>query len=95
MLIFLKNERNPRCHFGFTPLFTAAQLGHLKICRRLVKDSTEPNPKRDSDGSTPLHIATFKGHISIVEMILKNITDKNPGKNDGVTPLQNAAFCFS
>ena len=26
MLIFLKNERNPRCNFGFTPLFTAAQL---------------------------------------------------------------------
>ena len=45
-------EKNPKDHYGVTPLHRAAKEGHLEICRLIIENVEEKNPKRDN-GWTP------------------------------------------
>ena len=44
---------------GTTPLFIAAQNGHVEIVRLLIKARTDT-------GVEPLHIAVEMGHVNVV-----------------------------
>jgi hypothetical protein len=53
-----------------TPLFIAAQNGHLKILVFLLSQGATPDSRR-TDGATPLWIAAQMGHDHIVWQLLK------------------------
>ena len=76
---------------GTSPLFLAAQNGHMSICKTIVERVKEPNLGDSTSGSTPLHIAACNGHIDICKLLIENLDDKNPGNKNGNTPFHFAA----
>ena len=50
---------------GATPLFIAAQNGHLDVVRHLVEVGADKDKARDT-GATPLFIAAEKSHLDVV-----------------------------
>lgn len=83
------NMQNAR---GSTPLFLAAEEGHLEAVKTLIKYGADPK-SRNSGGSTALHRASQNGHIECMEELLKGGADINAEKDTvdnatwGVTPL--------
>jgi hypothetical protein len=61
----LRNQ-NERC----TWLFSAAQAGHVKIVRVLLKDFGVSANEQDSSGETALQRASWQGHIDVVRCLL-------------------------
>ncbi|KAF7811376.1 ankyrin repeat-containing protein ITN1-like [Senna tora] len=84
------NEEN---ELGETPLFTAAEKGHLDVVKELLKHSNkETVSKKNRSGFDPLHIAASQGHHAIVQVLL----DYDPGLSKTIgpsnaTPLISAA----
>ena len=72
---------------GYTPLHSAAQNGHLEVCKVILENIPEKNPKT-KDGSTPLLFAARQGLYDVCKIILENVENKNPKNDFGMTPLK-------
>ena len=46
---------------GDTLLHWAAKKGHLSLCKLIIKNVQDKNPK-GKNGQTPLHVAALNGH---------------------------------
>jgi ankyrin repeat protein len=77
---------------GTTPLFMAAQKGHLEVVRALVTELGADVNQATQDGATPLLIAAGKGHLKVVRALVTELgADVNQAAQNGVTPLLIAA----
>ena len=74
-----------------TCLTTAAQNGHLDICRLLIDKGAQVEAK-DWDRRTPLHFAAMRGHVEIVRLLCDHGADVEARSNFGSGPLQCAAM---
>ena len=55
---------------GCTPLYIAAENGHLEIAKLLlVKGKANVNLARDM-GATPLFVAAYRGHVEVAKLLL-------------------------
>ena len=75
---------------GETPLFLAAERGHLEVTRLLL----EANADKDmcsATGATPLFIAAQTGQLEVVRLLLEANADKDKACENGATPLFLAA----
>ena len=54
---------------GATPLYIAAQNGHLDMTRLLLRKGADPEFKF-SNGMTPLCIAAYNGHEAVAQMLI-------------------------
>ena len=54
---------------GATPLFIAAQNGHLEIVQFLVESGANKDQGTTNDGATPVFIAAQNGHLEIVRVL--------------------------
>jgi ankyrin repeat protein len=77
--------------FGDTLLHAAAEKGHTKIVKELIKAGTDLNAT-NYGGYTPLYWAAEKGHTEIAKELIKAGTDLNATSNSGSTPLHAAAL---
>ena len=75
---------------GTTPLHEAARCGHTDICRLILVNVDDKNPKKEF-GITPLHEAAKQGHTDICRLIIASVQVKNPEGQHGNTPLHTAA----
>ncbi len=74
-----------------TPLYFAAQSGHLEISKMLLEAGADPSAL--SQWGTPLHIAARRGHVEIVRALLDQGSDSNAKGGDYLnTPMQDAAI---
>ena len=71
-----------------TPLHIAAQNGNVELCR-LIMDNVDDEDPKDEMGYTPLFLAARNGHIDVCRLIMKNAWNKNP-KLLGATPKKLA-----
>ena len=73
-----------------TPLYFAAQGGHLEIAELLLKYGADPNAK--SNLGSPLQVAARRGHLDVARALLQFAADPNAvgGEFDN-TPLHEAA----
>lgn len=77
---------------GATPLFGAADEGHVRVCEVLLRHGADPLPICERFG-TALHAAAFRGtfaHWNIMQMLLHAGTPVQILNNWGETPLQLA-----
>merc|ERR1711935_1062903 len=75
-----------------TPLYIAAQDGHVDAVRALLEQNADPNLARTDIGATPLYIAAINGHVDAVRALLEQNADPNIARTDnGATPLYMAA----
>jgi ankyrin repeat protein len=64
LIIGYLDDKNPKYGHGYTPLYEAAWLGHLKVCELLIKNTIDKNPFTDY-GESALHAAALNGHFEI------------------------------
>ena len=80
---------------GNIPLQMAASNGKTELCRLIMENVVDKNPRKSQDepffGTTPLHLAAHKGHFSVCELIVQNVDNKNPYDTLMRTPLYMAA----
>ncbi|CAD8208077.1 unnamed protein product [Paramecium pentaurelia] len=64
----LANKKNQK---GLTPLYVAAQLGHLEICKILIEKGANPQICVSINGieETPLEVAQRWRHLNIVHFL--------------------------
>ena len=79
---------------GITPLFNAARNGHLQVCKLIIGNVFDKNP-RINDRTTPLHVAAMNGHFEVCKLIMANVVDKNPINMVGMTPQAYAHQYFN
>ena len=73
---------------GFTPIYVAAQNGHLEVVKVLA--SIIENPNAPADGFTPIYIAAEMGHLEIVKLLASKSDDFYSLMPNGFTPIQIA-----
>ncbi|KAL3100860.1 hypothetical protein niasHT_029281 [Heterodera trifolii] len=78
-------------NMNVTPLWTAANLGNLELCRALIAHGANVELGTDSGESTLL-CACFKASFEIVTLFVENGANVNLADSDGMTPL--IATCY-
>ncbi|KAG2501676.1 hypothetical protein HYH03_000179 [Edaphochlamys debaryana] len=78
---------------GRTPLWVAAQRGHVELVRMLAAAAAAGQPAGggvnvpNTSGVTPLRVAAAQGHAGVVEALLAAGADVEAADKDGFTPL--------
>ena len=76
-----------------TPLYAAAQDGHIEIVQALLATPDIEVNKSCSDGASPLYIAAQNGHTEIVQALLAAPgIEVNKSRSTGASPLYIAAY---
>ena len=75
-----------------TPIHAAAECGHVKILKLLMKTSDNPNAA-DANGITPIHLAAEKGHMKVIKILMTATSNPNAPDKIGKTPIHEAAKC--
>ena len=83
-------EANPSDIYGITPIYLAAQNGHLEMVRLLMTSTTNPNGAIN-DGRTPIHRAAERGYLEIVRLLMTSTINPNVADDFGQTPIHRAA----
>jgi ankyrin repeat protein len=73
----------------FSPLFAAAQQGHVAVCRQLVESGADME-FRGQYQSTPLHYAAQKGKVGVVALLMQRGADTRAMDSDLRTPIMVA-----
>jgi ankyrin repeat protein len=77
---------------GLTPLYIAAENGHLAVVRLLVAEFGADVNQAANDGATPLCIAALNGHLAVIRLLVEELgADVNKAVHNGTTPLHIAA----
>ena len=88
----LKNKApvNQQIEDGASPLYLAAQNGHVHVCTLLLRNNAHINQKKKS-GASALFIAAQNGHVYVCTLLLENNANVNQEKKSGASPLYIAA----
>lgn len=57
--------------FHYTPLHAAAEFGHLRVVKTLVRNGATIDTWTMPDGAAPIHLAAARGHKKVVRYLLK------------------------
>ena len=71
-----------RCSDGATPLYVAAQFGHLEVVRYLVQQGADKDTT-DINGATPLLAASANGFLPIVRYLTEQGADVDKAIDTG------------
>lgn len=83
---------NNRNNSGGTPLYVAAQEGHVDVCQCLINAAADVDAQFSDprSGATPLSISAFKGFESVVRCLLRATAEVNKTTYAGVSALHAA-----
>ena len=79
-------------HAAATPLYTAAEQGHVEVVRALLEDGAITDVATEPRGFTPLYAAAANGYVAVVNTLVQGGADVNQEESrHGATPLYIAA----
>ena len=81
---------NQQMNDNTSPLWIAAQNGHVDVCTLLLENNAHVN-NQDNDGVSVLWIAAQNGHVDVCELLLQNNALVNQQNKNEVSPLYIAA----
>ena len=81
---------NRAANGGFTPLFFAAERGHVALARLLLDCGARINYQTNT-GNFPLCIAAHRGNVEMVQLLLDRDANINQTRPNGATALHVAA----
>eukprot|EP01100_Stratorugosa_tubuloviscum_P012289 TRINITY_DN5780_c1_g2_i3.p1 TRINITY_DN5780_c1_g2~~TRINITY_DN5780_c1_g2_i3.p1 ORF type:complete len:185 (-),score=46.55 TRINITY_DN5780_c1_g2_i3:81-635(-) len=85
-------NQNPTLTNEGLPLYSAAESGHIEVCRLLIKKGADLNNGIIKEFSfSPLYIAAKNGHIEVCRLLIEKGADINKGYYPHFTPLYFAA----
>ena len=72
-------DKNPRDREGWTPLHSAAQNGHVEVCRLILDGLAwdRRNPV-DRDGYSPLRLAAEQGRLEVLRLLQEESAVEEP-----------------
>ncbi|XP_066936826.1 serine/threonine-protein phosphatase 6 regulatory ankyrin repeat subunit C-like [Clytia hemisphaerica] len=73
-----------------TPLYFAAQYGHLGIVNLLLKKGANADLCCTKKNRIPLHVACFSGFVNVIKFLAKKTSDVNLPDSQGLTPFHLA-----
>eukprot|EP00038_Savillea_parva_P030329 m.77084 g.77084 ORF g.77084 m.77084 type:complete len:1322 (+) comp9113_c0_seq1:214-4179(+) len=80
---------------GSTPLYLAAQQGHIDVVNQLCqvdRQKVDINHRQRQSGPTPLIIAAKHGHVEVCDLLIKAGADINAETGVGVNVVHTAAI---
>ena len=89
-IIFSVSSSNVANKDGKTPMFRAAEEGHVQLMEVLLEAGAKTD-EPEFRGRTPLFAAARNDHLNAVRFLVENGAAKDQGDNDGETPLWVAA----
>jgi Ankyrin repeats (3 copies)/MYND finger len=72
-----------------SPLFAAAQNGHVAVCRQLLEAGADKEFRGELQ-STPLHFAAQRGHCGVVALLMQRGADTRALSSELRTPIMVA-----
>ena len=89
----LQQPRNPNeaNNDGKTPLFHAAEQGHVQVMELLLEAGAKTDEPEVARGQTPMFTAAQKGHLAAVRFLAEVGATKDRADRNGATPLSIAA----
>ena len=89
----LQRPQNPNeaDNDGKTPLFHAAEQGHVQLMEVLLEAGAKTDEHDFARRQTPMFPAAQNGHLDVVRFLAKNGAVKDQADNHGRTPLWFAA----
>lgn len=75
---------------GWTPLYWACNMGHVKVAKLLIKNGANVNSNENEYKTTPLHVGCQQFLPRLAELLIKNGADVNSKDRYGYTPLDEA-----
>jgi ankyrin repeat protein len=76
---------------GFTPVYVAAQQGHISVIKVLIEGGVDIDAMV-GNGYTPLFMAAKKGHMAVIKILIKFGANLNVSNTQGVTHVLVAAY---
>ena len=64
---------------GATPLFIAAQTGHIEVVRFLVGSGANKDQGRTNDGETQRYVADQNGHVEVARFLVESGANRDRG----------------
>jgi ankyrin repeat protein len=86
-LLVARAAVNVANNIGASPLYCAAQDGHVDILKLLIKAKGDVNQCEKEGGFSPLMVASEKGFMEVVELLLSNGADVHLKGKSGRTAL--------
>lgn len=88
ILISQGKSVNQEDEYQRTPLYWAAQRGHIPLANLLVSNKANVNQvSSNEDHWTPLIVAAYRGHAEMVDYLVKKDADIEAKDKDGYTAL--------
>lgn len=90
LLLLFGADPNAIDKHGFTPLFSATELGFVDAAKMLVKYGADPNTSAGPDADTPLALAVMDSKVELAQLYLMYGGDANRIMASGNTVLIRA-----
>ena len=80
----------PREPSGATPVFLAAQTGHLAVVDWLIENGADKD-RANNTGATPVYVASQNGKLDVVRLLIEKGAGKDTATDTGATPVYIAS----
>ena len=65
-------DKDKATNEGVSPLFIAAQIGHLVVIQCLLEHGVDKD-KASNTGASPLFMAALRGHLLVVQCLVEEL----------------------